>query len=275
MMRPALSSLPQLESVLRRGSRMLVATDFDGTLCPIARTPFTLTIRPAMLDALRRLLDSGRVSLAVISGRALDDLEPRVPLPAILAGNHGLEIRGPGMAFEHPDARGLAPQLAEAAAALELAVKPWRGAWVENKTLTLTVHYRETSGKDQCAVLLAVRREMGRFGLAFGMRGGRKAIEIYPRIGWKKGSALRWIRERLDLDDEPCLALGDDRTDESMFLANAGGVNISVGYNERSAAEYYAIDDTELPGLFRHMAAWMEGRGPVALPAQAAGFAFP
>jgi trehalose 6-phosphate phosphatase len=243
-----------LETALRRGTRILVASDFDGTLCPIVRSPFGGAIPPVILEALRRLLQSGRVSLSVISGRALGDISSRVALPAVVAGNHGLEISGPGMEFEHPDARRLAPLLAEAAAGLARAVTPYRGAWVEDKRLTLTVHYRGACGRDQCAILPAVRREMGRFGLTFGMRAGKKAIEIYPRIGWQKGSALCWIRERLGLEGEPCLVLGDDQTDESMFTANAAGPNISVGFSERSAAGYFVREPLELVELFGHLA---------------------
>lgn len=270
MMRPALSLLPELDAELRRGSRLLLATDFDGTLCPIAPTPVGLTIPPLMLEVLRQFVASGRVSLAVISGRALDDLASRVPLPAVLAGNHGLEIRGRGMEFEHPDARRLAPLLADANEALAATVVRWPGAWVEDKGLTLTVHYRQASGRDQAAILPAVRREMCRFGLAFGMRAGKQAIEIYPRVGWKKGSALRWIREHLGLESEPCLAVGDDQTDESMFTANADGPNISVGYNERSAARYYVMNHQELAALLAHLAGAVSYRAADAAPARVA-----
>lgn len=263
----ALSCIPEMEVKLRPAARILLATDFDGTLCPIAPSPAGLTVPPVMLEVLRQLTGSGRISLAVISGRALPDLACRVPFPAVLAGNHGLEIRGPGMDFEHPEARRLAPLLAEARAALSEAVATCPRAWVEDKSLTLTVHYRQAAGPDQAAVLLAVRHAMCRFGLTFGMRAGKKAIEVYPRVGWKKGSALAWIRERLGLEAEPCLCVGDDRTDESMFAVNPDGVNISVGYNDRSAARYYVTDHHELAAVFAHLAWSLRARPPATTAA--------
>lgn len=264
-MRHALSSLSELEAALGRGSRLLIASDFDGTLCPIAGSPFGLTIPPAMLAVLNQINNAGRASLAVISGRALDDLAARVPIPAVLAGNHGLEIRGPGMEFEHPEASRLAPRLAEASAALAGEVSRWPGAWVEDKRLTVTVHYRQAAGRDQAPILLAVRRQMGRYGLTFGLRAGKKAIEIYPRVGWKKGTAMQWIRERLQLEGQPCLCIGDDQTDESMFTTNADGLNIVVGYDGRSAARYYVTDHLELVAVLAHLAGIL--RAPAAEPA--------
>src|SRR5579872_7255714 len=94
--------------------RLLVATDFDGTLCPITDSPSNAVIPPVTLEILGQLSLSQRVAFTVISGRALADLVRRVPFQIILAGNYGFAVRGPAFSFEHPGARKIRPQLAEA-----------------------------------------------------------------------------------------------------------------------------------------------------------------
>jgi hypothetical protein len=99
-MRHALACLGELDAALCRAPQLLVATDFDGTLCPIANSPAGLTIPPATREILQQLTLAGRVTLAVISGRSLKDLAAKVPVPAILGGNHGFEISGPDIGWQ-------------------------------------------------------------------------------------------------------------------------------------------------------------------------------
>ena len=75
---------------------MLIAADFDGTLAPIASSPAAAQMSPGARQVLAGLAAHPDVTLAVLSGRGLRDLGRKVSLPVILAGNHGLEIGGPG-----------------------------------------------------------------------------------------------------------------------------------------------------------------------------------
>src|SRR5689334_18899125 len=88
----------------RLGQRLVLLFDYDGTLVPIAPHP-----ELAVLDRRgRRLLSSlarlPRVSVGVISGRALDDLESMVGLEDVYyAGVTGLEVElAGGTRFRHP-----------------------------------------------------------------------------------------------------------------------------------------------------------------------------
>src|SRR3954469_23726837 len=96
-----LSVLPKLDPMLTHARRILVACDFDGTLCSIASDPSRVHVSPAMLQVLRAIEASDRLDLAVISGRALDDVSAQLPMNIVFAGNHGLEIRGKSLFFEH------------------------------------------------------------------------------------------------------------------------------------------------------------------------------
>ena len=70
--------------------RPLLAFDFDGTLAPIVARPADARMPAATLRRLR--LVARHLPLAVISGRALDDLRRRIGIDSVhLVGNHGAE----------------------------------------------------------------------------------------------------------------------------------------------------------------------------------------
>jgi trehalose 6-phosphate phosphatase len=251
MTKYCLSSLSEIDPILLRSSRVLVATDFDGTLCPIANHPAYVYPSPATLEVLRRMESCSRITLAVISGRALADLSTRLPVRAVLAGNHGLEIQGGGIEFEHPAARAMRPSLAELCADLVSVVARWPRAWVEDKTLSATVHYRALETRSVSSLLLAVRRAAARFGARFALRAGSKALEIRPKVSWEKGSALNFIREQLGPFDAT-LVIGDDRSDETMFLAG-DAISVRVGNLRTTSASYHLADPAEVAFYLGHV----------------------
>jgi trehalose 6-phosphate phosphatase len=100
---PFLDHLPEIAARLRAAPHILLFLDFDGTLAPIVQDPSLAQMSSGVREALVRLAGSPKVSLTMISGRALWDLRLRVGLENLIyAGNHGLEISGPGMDFVEP-----------------------------------------------------------------------------------------------------------------------------------------------------------------------------
>jgi hypothetical protein len=96
---------------LPTGGRPLFALDHDGTLSPIAPTPEAAVLAPGVRAVLVRL--AAHAEVAVVSGRALADLEARLgDLPVTLVAEHGLRVRTPD-GSEHT--------LADAPSATELA----------------------------------------------------------------------------------------------------------------------------------------------------------
>jgi trehalose-phosphatase len=124
---------------------------------------------------------------------------------------------------------------------------------VEDKALTATVHYRNVDLIDHHALIRAVRQCMAAYDGLFGMRAGRAAIEIHPRVKWNKGTCVRWIKQRLMMEDSVCVCIGDDPTDESMFEANVNQMNIKVGTIGRSAAGFQVADVYEVAALLAHL----------------------
>src|SRR5687767_7147054 len=86
----------ELETHLASRPRLLVATDFDGTLAPIVPHPEDARLPGATRGLMRRIAACDDILFAVISGRELEDVRTRVGLDTLLyAGNHGLEIHAP------------------------------------------------------------------------------------------------------------------------------------------------------------------------------------
>jgi trehalose 6-phosphate phosphatase len=251
-MRYCLSALPEIDTILHGTKRILIATDFDGTLCPIANAPCEVHVTPATLEILRYAAACKRLTLAVISGRALADVRRRLPLDIAFAGNHGLEITGGGLNFEHAAARQLRPLLARACGALAGALHEWPAAWVEDKGLSATLHFRMVDQRHHNSLLFATRSSLGAFGTQLALRVGNRALEVRPRVQWDKGSALRYIHEQTGPFDG-CVCIGDDRTDETMFRANRDQLNIRIGCARGTAATYYLSGSAEVAILLSHI----------------------
>ena len=85
--------------------RLALFVDYDGTLCPLAAHPSQATLSHPMSKALEACAARDDTDVAVVSGRALEDVRSMVNQPALIfAGNHGLEIAGPDIPyFVHED----------------------------------------------------------------------------------------------------------------------------------------------------------------------------
>jgi trehalose-phosphatase len=226
-----------------RARRVFVVSDFDGTLCPIASSPDRVQVSARTRRVLQDLGSCANVTLAIISGRALADVRAQADVDAIYGGNHGIEICGPGIDFIHPDAAAFSMRLNRLCSELEEVIHPWPGAWVENKAWTATVHMRAVPVENWPPLVSAIRTCLASAEDLFGFRTGRSALEIYPRIGWDKGSAVKYLIRTLGIEDALTICFGDDTTDESMFAAISDGISVRVGPASQTCATY------SLPGV--------------------------
>ncbi|MXZ91996.1 MAG: trehalose-phosphatase [Chloroflexi bacterium] len=226
---------------------VLLLLDFDGTLSDIVARPEDATLRANNAKLLNVLSRRPGYTVGIISGRDIDDVSQRVGLEGLVyAGNHGLEIRGPGLEYRHPAAAAATPVIAKAADSLAAALADIPGAQVENKTLTLTVHYRRTPEELHERVAAIFREVAGRLvdeGICR-VTTAKSALEFRPAVDWHKGDALEVIRRRLAPGAFP-IYIGDDATDEDAFRAaqSAGGAGVFVGPPEAPSSADYGLDD--------------------------------
>ncbi len=104
----------------RRSGGLVLLLDFDGTLAPIAARPELAAIPERTRAALDRLLGAPGVWAAVVSGWGMADVRERAGIPGIAyAGNHGMEMEGPGLRRVHAAARAWLRSPDEVAARFE------------------------------------------------------------------------------------------------------------------------------------------------------------
>lgn len=203
------------------GSPLAVMLDVDGTLAPIVDRPDAAAVPDETIAVIRRLADLHSVHVAVISGRSAVDAYRMVPVSTTWTiGNHGMEWRPPhGEAQVLDAARPFADVVARAFHDLEPRVRAVRGAILEHKHWTLSLHYRVADPIDVPALEASARDIAARLGLR--VTHGKKVIELRPPIDVNKGTAAIDFAGRVGALDGhgSVLYAGDDRTDEDAFQA--------------------------------------------------------
>jgi trehalose-phosphatase len=162
----------------------------------------------------------------------------------VYAGNHGLEISGGGLHFDETTAVGLKDDIKAVVDALSTGLGHIPGVLIEPKGLTASVHYRHVRPADRDQVERVVRETIPDDHPNFVVAAGKMVWEVRPRVGWNKGTAVRWIREWLGLPHAVTFYLGDDRTDEDAFAELGRFVTARVGALQPTRAGYQ-IGDTE------------------------------
>jgi trehalose-phosphatase len=217
-------------------AHLVVLSDFDGTLASFDVDPSTPRLSTETRRVLETLASCDDVTVGLVSGRRLDDLDRRTQLPphVYLAGLHGLEIRHGNHAWRHPDlveSHELADQVADAVLA---AVGDVPGVRLEHKGVSITVHVRAVDPARRTDVLhtaVGAARTWLDSG-ALKTLDASEALELLPNIPWNKGDAVRWIVDDIETHAREkawCIFFGDDVTDEEAFRAVRDGLTVVVG----------------------------------------------
>jgi trehalose-phosphatase len=233
---------------------LLLLLDYDGTLAPIVANPSEAFLPTRALDALKSLNQKAWCTIAILSGRDLDDLVERIGVEGIIyGGNHGVQLRGPGIDFQAPLLAGTEDSLKAIASSLGFSGASVDGLFIENKGGSVSVHYRNVETTRATEIENLVRGIVEPF-VSSGLvkiRRGKKVFDITPR-SWDKGRAVTWLLDRLSLSKEQngkmCVVyFGDDTTDEDAFEAiGEHGISVLVGCKHPSNARYYVTGPEEV-----------------------------
>ena len=234
--------------------------DYDGTLTPLAPRPADAVLSDAARDTLRDAARTPNLDLAVVSGRALEDIKQMVGVPGLTyVGNHGFEIEGPGLVFRHEGAERYRAALDDAADDLAALAVP--GATVERKGLTISFHLRGVEAGDRDAARRRAEAVVRRRRLR--LTPGALVVEARPAVDWHKGRAVLHVLVSRHGTDWPtrlrALYIGDDATDEDAFAALRGiGRSIRVATTPAAAptaADFRLPDPDAVVQLLRWLAA--------------------
>ncbi|MBI4056124.1 MAG: trehalose-phosphatase [Elusimicrobia bacterium] len=243
----ALKSIFEIE--ISRGTNFLLGLDFDGTLAPLRRRHDFSALPPRMRNLLGRLSLKRSLTIVIVSGRRLEDLKRRVRIPRIYyIGNHGMEILGPQGLWIHSRAPVWKHTLKSLVFPFHEVLKHFSGAYLENKGIAFSFHYRGLSRelspyllRRRLADVLRPHRKL------FRILSGKKVWEIRSREPWNKGKALLKLAGQIH-GSRKIILVGDDISDEEGFrsLGNRG-VTVRVGPMERTSArfEFKSIKEVE------------------------------
>ncbi len=230
--------------------RTLCAFDFDGTLAPIVDRPE----RAGMRARTRKLL-GGLAALypcIVVSGRARSDVLGKVrdiKLAGVI-GNHGAEM---GMIGGKSRRR-----VRQWKGALEADLLALPGVWVEDKGLSLAVHYRQSTEKAAARRrILAAARDLEHVRVF----GGKQVVNLVLDTAPHKGDALGAERDRLKCNG--VLYVGDDDNDEDAFGLEGNLVPVRIGRKRDSHARYYLRSQAEIDQLLELLCC-MRSNAPVS-----------
>jgi trehalose 6-phosphate phosphatase len=252
-----LSVWPKILEQTQKSKHILFLTDYDGTLTQIVEKPELAVLSDEIRQLLQDLARQRNITIGVISGRALADLKEKVSLSGIIyAGNHGFEIEGPGWVFTNPIAEEIRPFFRIIHQVLTLTLRSIKGVLVENKGLSLSVHYRQVEEEATVDVKKLVERAVSvpaARGI-FKVTQGKKVYEVRPAANWDKGKAIRLLMKKFGKGGRQSgllpIYLGDDLTDEDGFqvIEKYGqGISVHIGeYQNNSLARYYLKSPEEV-----------------------------
>jgi trehalose 6-phosphate phosphatase len=189
-----------------------ILTDIDGTLAPIVPTPDMSEVPAEIKEQLRRLSEK-YLLVAGVSGRKTEDALDLVGLADVVYfGNHGFEILREGEVEVVPEALPYLEKVEELERRAHEELGPL-GAFVEDKGITASVHYRNAPPEVGERSVEFVKREGERLGLRITV--GRGVVEARPPVRADKGTAVRTLVE--EYEPERAMFIGDDTTDLDAF----------------------------------------------------------
>lgn len=271
-----------LEAGLRRvanSDRLLVATDFDGTLAPIVDRPDDVEPDLEALAELRRLAELEDTRVAVLSGRSRAVLQqhlstgtaahegPRI----ILVGSHGAEldptlaarldadyVSGDGVGGGAAARRdpSVTRALEEAGERLDALAAEYDGAIVERKPTAVAFHYRQVEEAHRAEAAGRARALADDGPLR--VQAGHLVVELVAGDA-NKGEAIDWLRRTTGAS--ATVFVGDDRTDEHAF-ARLGPRDLAVKIGPGATCAPVRIEtQRDVAPLFRRLYALRVSRG--------------
>lgn len=233
-------------------NKRLLLLDYDGTLVPFSKHPKLAVPDENLITTLTELAHDLNTDVTVISGRDRDSLNSWFGmLPIHLVCEHGAEMRLKGEDWKY------AVDLDHSWKAifrpvLETYTQRSPGSFIEDKKHTLVWHYRNVEtglGFTRSRELLDNLHHLIR-NTGLNIIDGNRVIEI-RKTGIDKGSVAHQLAERCPYDF--VLAIGDDKTDEDMFLQlpeDAFTVKVGPG---QTAAKYFITRQAEVMRLLEKM----------------------
>lgn len=200
--------------------------DIDGTLLDIASTPDGVIVTEALRQDLAQLHEKMGGALALISGRAIADIDALfAPLILPAAGSHGAEKRL--TPAQEPETGIPVPEFLRDL--ISNLFKPYPGLYCQDKTYSFAVHYRNAPELEGL-VHNALSELVASSQLPLRIMQGKMVFEVLGN-DHTKGTALEYFMDCAPFSGRRPIYFGDDVTDLDAMecCRKLGGIAGQVG----------------------------------------------
>ena len=249
--------------ILQTKKRIILLTDYDGTLSPIQKHPDLATLPEEVRQVLVNISENKAFILGIITGRALRQIKKLINIPGILyAANHGLELEGPGIRFVSKEARKARYRLWHIYMRLFKSLKHIEGILIEDKGLSVSLHYRSVKKSGDVEQFARILQDIIKPFLdnkTLFLDTGKMVYEIRPPVKWDKAITIKWLLTNyfpLEFSADGLLIyMGDDKADIEVFDSLKGkGLTVFVGNpSDTSTADYYVSSPEEVKVFLEHL----------------------
>lgn len=248
--------LCNLQKKIFNSKKIFLLLDYDGTVIPIKKHPL-LAVPPKQTKyLLSNLMKHPNIFVGIITGRSLKDIRSLIGIKNLcFAANHGFEIYYKKQKWIHPDAKIIVPKLKQILADLNWELKAVEGTYIENKGLTISVHYRNVKPKYIPFIKKTLKNVTSLHDSSLKLTSGKKVFEIRPNIEWNKGQAIiKILKLQRAMGKSIIIFIGDDKTDEDAFrLLPPSSITVRVGRSKSTHAKYFVRSTLEVHQLIKEI----------------------
>jgi trehalose-phosphatase len=236
------ASIQKIKNFLHKGSILLF--DYDGTLSPIVKNPHAAKVPKTSLKYLKRLQKNHPIF--VLTGRSVRDTQMRLPneFHNNILGNHGIES-----SFLSNKLKKKLPVIVDQwhLAFSDLSI---RGLYIENKKLSLSIHYRRSANKKKAQEL--IQKTIDSLSPKPRVFHGKEIYNLLPNINWNKGTVSKKILKQYS--NQKAIFIGDDVNDEDVFeIKSSYLLGIRVGRSKKSKAQIYLKNQKEMSSFLEYL----------------------
>ncbi|MFN8673023.1 MAG: bifunctional alpha,alpha-trehalose-phosphate synthase (UDP-forming)/trehalose-phosphatase [Candidatus Sericytochromatia bacterium] len=247
--------LENLPLVFNKEKKKVLFIDYDGTLVPIENNPNKAILTSDKINLINKLTNNKNIEVVVISGRQGKFLENQFKdiNNISLVAEHGAKFFDSNLkkwnSFQIINKEGW---FNNSKKIMEDYSKRVPESFLELKEFSIAWHYRLSPKEfsEYQAKKLKEELEIGLANLPVNIILGNKVVEARANQA-NKGYFINWfLKNKTTLDNYTIIAIGDDTTDEDMFLAiKEKGISIKIGLNS-SIAQYRIKDQANIDKFF-------------------------
>ncbi|TLD41187.1 MAG: Trehalose-6-phosphate phosphatase [Candidatus Jettenia ecosi] len=262
-MRYLFDNIQTIHELLHSKKRILLLSDYDGTLAPIQKHPDLAILSEKVRELLIKFSSHKAFRLGIVTGRSLQQIKKLINIQkALYVANYGIEIEGPNICFISPEAKKARYILWNTYLQLLKSLRHIEGVYIEDKGLSISLHYRLVKTTHDMEYITKTFHTITKPFLDKEMlylSTGKMVYEIRPPVKWNKATRITWLLANYFPPEFSTNALiiylGDDSADKEVFTTLHGkGVTIFVGEpSNTSSADYFVHSPKEVIDFLEYL----------------------